>query len=368
MVDDCRELDGLRAEVRGFLAEAVFTPRCDNWMRGVDRDFSRAVAERGWIGMSWPREHGGGGRTNVARLVVTEELLRAGAPVAGHWTADRQIGPSVLRHGTPELRAELLPAIRRGDTVFCLGLSESEAGSDLAAVRTRASRVAGGWEIDGAKIWTTSAHHATHAYVLARTDAGSARHAGLTEFLVDMDTPGITVRPILDLVGEHHFNELLLESVFVPEARVLGVVGEGWAQVTEQLAFERGGVERYLSTYPVLRALTRAARRTPDRAATERVGALAARLVALRRLALDLARAIDGGHATTRLAAELKLLGTDFERDVVEDARYVFDVCGTEDGDGELLLDGLAAVPGGAIRGGASEVMRTVIARAELGR
>ncbi|MCW2901049.1 MAG: putative acyl-CoA dehydrogenase [Streptosporangiaceae bacterium] len=361
-------LDALRRDVREFVAAASFAPRCDSWMRGFDPVFSRAVAERGWIGMTWPGEYGGGERSNLARLVVTEELLRAGAPVAAHWTADRQIGPAILRYGSDELRTGFLPAICRGEVVFCLGMSETEAGSDLAAVRSRAVRVGGGWQITGAKVWTTSAHRATHAYVLARTGASESRHDGLTEFLLDMATPGVTVRPILDLVGEHHFNEVLLDEVFVPDGRVLGTVGAGWKQVTEQLAFERGGVERFLSTYPLLAAAVRCARRRQDRAAVERVGALAARLAALRRLGYGIAVALDAGEASARLAAELKLLGTVFEKDVVEAARYILDVC---DGDPQaraLLADGIVSVPGGSIRGGSSEVMRTVISRAEGGR
>ncbi|EIV91935.1 acyl-CoA dehydrogenase family protein [Frankia sp. QA3] len=360
--------DRLRREVRAFVAAAGIAARNDSWLRGYDPDFTRELGRRGWIGMTWPTEYGGGGRSNTERFVVTEELLRAGAPVTAHWTADRQIGPTILRVGTEDQRAEILPKICRGEVVVGLGLSETEAGSDLAAVRTRATPIDGGWSITGAKVWTTSAHHATHLYILARTGEGASKHEGLTEFLVDADTPGITVRPILDLVGEHHFNEVILDDVHVPDDRVLGTVGAGWKQVTEQLAFERGGVERYLSTYPVLAAMIRTVARHPDRAATERLGELAARLTALRQLGLQLADALDQGEAPVRLAAGLKLAGTRFEKDVVETARYVFDVC---EGDAEahrLLVDGLAVVPGASIRGGSSEVLYTVISRAELPR
>jgi len=360
-------LPALRREVRAFLSSADFTPRCDSWMRGFDRAFTTSVAAQGWIGMTWPREYGGGGRSNLARLAVTEELLRAGAPVAAHWTADRQIGPVILRHGTEHLRQEFLPAICRGEVVVCLGLSETEAGSDLAAVRTRAVPVPGGWSITGAKIWTTTAHLATHAYVLARTGPAEPRHEGLTEFLVDIDTPGITVRPILDLVGEHHFNEVFLDEVFVPAERVLGTVGAGWTQVTDQLAYERGGPERYLSTYPLLAALVAAVRDRPDRAATERLGVLAGRLAGLRALSAALAGAIDAGRAPTREAAALKILGTQFEKDVVEAGRYVLDATGAleDPAIGGLLADAVAAVPAGSIRGGATDVLRTVLGRAE---
>ncbi|MCW2829720.1 MAG: acyl-CoA dehydrogenase protein [Aeromicrobium sp.] len=365
MVDSTEDLEALRHDVQGLLASTDFVPRCDSWMRGVDRGLTRAIGERGWIGMSWAAEHGGGGRSNLARLVVSEELLRAGAPVAAHWTADRQTGPSVIAHGSPALRDELLPAIRRGEITIGLGISETEAGSDLAAVRTKAVKVDGGWSITGSKIWTTSAHLATHLYVLARTGEGSTRHEGLSEFLIDADTPGVTIRPIHDLIGEHHFNEMVFDGAFAPDDRVLGTIGNGWAQITEQLAFERGGIDRYLSTYPLLAAAVRAARRSPDRAATEQLGALAARLVTLRRLGIEVAAGLDAGRPSPVLAAELKLLGTLFEKDVVETARYVLDVCGSDAADLELLADGITSVPGGSIRGGSTEIMRTVISRQE---
>ncbi|WP_297659540.1 acyl-CoA dehydrogenase family protein [Pseudonocardia sp.] len=363
---DADHLSDLRRQVREVVAAAGIAPRTDSWMRGFDASFTERVAERGWIGMSWPAEYGGGGRSNLERMVVTEELLRAGAPVTAHWTADRQIGPAILRVGSDELKAEFLPGIRRGEIVVGLGMSETEAGSDLAAVRTRAVPDGDGWRVTGAKVWTTSAHHATHIYVLARTSDEDARHEGLTEFLVDSDAPGIEIRPILDMVGEHHFNEVVFADVPVPAGRALGTVGQGWKQVTEQLAFERGGAERYLSTYPLLAAMVRSAARVRDRAVTERVGSLAAQLVGLRQLSVQVATALDAGEVPGRLASALKLRGTTFEKEVVETARYVLDVCGADAEASRLLVDGLAAVPGASIRGGASEVMRTVIGRSEV--
>src|SRR5438067_12256745 len=234
-----RDVESLRQQVRDLTgrwrAEGRYTPGSDSWVRGFDLEFSRELAELGLIGLSWPAEYGGAGLSNVARLAVTEELLRAGAPVAAHWMGDRQIGPSVIRHGSARLRQEILPGIISADFVFCLGMSEPDAGSDLASVRTLATRTEGGWRVDGRKIWTSGAHRATHAYLLARTERGEKKHHGLTEFIVDMDTRGITVSPIVDLTGEHHFNEVSFEDVFVPDHRVLGEVGNGWRQVVGQL-------------------------------------------------------------------------------------------------------------------------------------
>lgn len=358
----------VRALVAGWLADGRFTPRPDAWLRGYDRDFTRALAERGWIGMTWPTTFGGGGRSNLARLVVTEELLRAGAPVAAHWIADRQIGPAIMRSGTRALQEELLPRIAAGEATFCLCMSETEAGSDLAAVRTRATKVEGGWRLDGAKIWTSQAHRSEYAYVLARTSAGGRKHEGLTELIADMASDGVTVRPIHDLQGEHHFNEVLFDGTFVPDRWVLGEVGDGWRQVTEQLAFERGGPERVLSTYPLLEALVRAVAAQGDRSDLVMVGGLSARAMALRQMVWEIALALDRGEAPIREAAMLKHLGTAFEQEVAEQARHVLGVVPRPPGPwpGGLLGDALLASPGFTIRGGTSEVLLGIIARAEV--
>jgi alkylation response protein AidB-like acyl-CoA dehydrogenase len=355
------ELDELRQTVRELVARWDFRPRCDAWMRGHDPAFSRELARLGLIGITWPKPFGGG-RSNLARLVVTEELLRVGAPVGAHWIADRQIGPAILRNGSPELRHEILPGIAAGEIMFCLGMSETEAGSDLASVRTRAMRDGDGWRITGRKIWTTGAHLASHAYVLARTGEGDTKHEGLTEFVVEMNAPGVTVRPIEDLGGEHHFNEVVFDDVLVPPGRVIGTEGAGWQQVTEQLSFERGGMERVLSSYPLLAALT-AHRLDSDGHAA--VGALAARLMTLRELACRVAEAMDAGRAPSGEAAALKYLGTTFERDVVDVARRVTEVVPALGGDGlaGLLAQAQLAAPGFSIRGGTDEMLLTVVSR-----
>jgi acyl-CoA dehydrogenase len=367
-------LSALRGEVRTLIREwrdaGRFTPRADAWLRGYDRAFTLALAERGWIGLTWPSALGGGGRSNLARLVVTEELLRAGAPVAAHWIADRQIGPAILRSGTRELQEEMLPRIAAGEATFCLCMSETEAGSDLAAVRTKATRADGGWLLDGAKIWTSQAHRSEYAYVLVRTSADGEKHEGLTELIADMSAEGVTVRPIVDLQGEHHFNEVLFSDVFVPDRWVIGEVGGGWRQVTEQLAFERGGPERVLSTYPLFEALLDALRSGGDRADLVVVGDLAARAMALRQMVWDVALAMDRGEAPIREAAMLKQLGTAFEQDVAEQARHVLGVVPRPPGPepADLLGDALLASPGFTIRGGTSEVLLGIIARSELAR
>ena len=364
------ELRELRGAVQGFLdgerAAGVFEPRCDSWMRSFDRAFSQRLGANGWLGITWPTEYGGGGRSHRARLIVTEELLRAGAPVAAHWIAERQIGPAIVRYGSDALRQELLAPIAAGDLTFCLGMSEPEAGSDLAAVRTLAVRDGADYRITGAKIWTTNAHHAEYAYVLACTDREAEKDARLTEFVVDMHAPGVEVRPIYDLAGEHHFNEVMFDDVPVPAGRVIGEVGRGWAQVTAQLAFERGGPERFLSAYPLLDALVRhVADGDGADGATERVGELIARLRGLRALNWRIAELMDAGVAPVAPAAMLKILGTRFEQDIVEFGRWLLEPepDPTAADLAAMVGDVQLAMPGISLRGGATEILAGIVAR-----
>ncbi|WP_217574400.1 acyl-CoA dehydrogenase family protein [Streptomyces sp. GbtcB7] len=357
----------LRAEVGALTANwraaGRYAPRSDAWLRSFDLGFSRELAARGLIGMTWPKEFGGGERSNVERLAVTEELLRAGAPVAAHWIGDRQIGPAILRHGSRELREEILPRIASVDAVFCLGMSEPEAGSDLAAVRTAATAVDGGWRLTGHKIWTSHAHHATHAYVLARTERAERKHQGLSEFVVDMNVEGVSVTPIVDLAGEHHFNEVRFDEVFIPAHRLIGRLGNGWRQVVEQLSFERGGAERVLSSYPVLAQLISYVTEHAGSELHTLVGSLVARLAVLRRLCREVAQALDDGQAPVRQAAVLKYLGNAFERDVIEALRHT--ELGREPSSESAFGQALLASPGFGLRGGSAEVLLSIIAKQE---
>lgn len=355
--------DTVRTLVASWAARGLYTPMSDSWVRSFDLDFSKELAAHGLIGMTWPVQYGGGGATNVARLAATEELLRAGAPVAAHWIADRQIGPSILRHGSDRLKEELLPGITTADYLFCLGMSEPEAGSDLAAVRTSATRVDGGWLVNGRKIWTSGAHRATHAYVLARSAKAERKHEGLSEFIVDMDAEGVDVTPIVDMTGEHHFNEVVFANVFVPEHRLIGVEGKGWKQVLEQLSFERGGAERVLSTYPLLSTLIDHCGRSGDRADLVELGTMYARLATLRRMCADVAAKLDDGLAPVQEAATLKLLGNELERDVIEAARKI--LRGRDRTRDSRFGQALLSSPGFSIRGGAADVLLSIIAKQE---
>lgn len=374
MNERIEELTALREEVRALVKRWKnadrFEPRPDAWGRGYDRDFSREMGKAGFIGITWPDRFGGAARTNLHRLAITEELLRSGAPVAAHWIADRQIGPAILRYGTPQLQAEFLPRIAAGELTFCLGMSETEAGSDLAAVRTTATPTDDGWVISGSKVWTTQAHRSEYAYVLARTDGSGDKHEGLTEFIVDMNAEGVETRPIIDLQGEHHFNEVHFADVHIPAHYIIGEAGNGWKQVTDQLAFERGGAERILSTYIVLERLLSALNCSDDTAALEGLAGLVAEVTALRRMVWEIAIVMDRGQAPVVEAAMLKFLGTRYEETLAKTARYIMEEA-PRPPSAELsgmIGDALMAAPGGLIRGGSAGVMLGIIARAEVKR
>ncbi|MFD5184356.1 acyl-CoA dehydrogenase family protein [Streptomyces sp. NPDC058372] len=361
----------LREEVRAFLAEeraaGTFVPRCDAWMTAADRDFSKRLGARGWLGMTLPSRYGGHDRSPLDRFVVTEELLAAGAPVAAHWIADRQMAPSILRHGSEEQRQRYLPEIAGGACYFAIGMSEPEAGSDLASVRTRAREVPGGWEITGTKLWTTGAHYAHAMVVLARTDGSPAdRHSGLSQFVVDLPAPGVEIRPIVTADGEHHFNEVVFDAAVVPEDSLLGVRGAGWSQVTAELAYERSGPERLMSTVPLLREWAdHLAERGIGAVEARELGRLTARAWSLRQLSLSVAAALAEGRSTETAAALVKDLGSRFEGDVVETVRRL---TGTEPVRGAtglagMLAEGILHSPAFTLRGGASEILRSVVAR-----
>ncbi|MCE3550073.1 acyl-CoA dehydrogenase family protein [Pseudonocardia sp. RS11V-5] len=364
----------LRSEVRAFLAEeraaGAWRPRADTWLSGWDERFTKELARRGWLGMTIPTEYGGHGRGALDRYVVTEELLAAGAPVAAHWVADRQIGPSLMRFGTEEQRQRFLPGIAAGEVYFGIGMSEPDSGSDLASVRSKADRVDGGWELTGTKVWTSGAHHAHAFFALVRTSPkdDTNRHAGLSQLIVDLKAPGVTIRPIPLLTGAHHFNEVVFDKVFIPDSMVLGEIGQGWHQVTSELAFERSGPERYLSTFPLLVALLgEVSAQELDAGRRRDLGGLVSRYWTLRRMSLAIAGALEAGKAPELAAAVVKDLGTRFENEVIDAARLLVsippDPAGEQGGFARLLADAVLHAPGFTLRGGTNEILRGIVAR-----
>ena len=413
LVTEDEQTRALRLEVRSFLhqeaAAGTFTPWVDTWLTRWDNDFTKKLAARGWLGMTIPTEYGGHGRTFLERFAVTEELLAMGAPVAAQWVADRQIAPSLLRFGTEEQKQAFLPRIASGDLCFGIGMSEPESGSDLASVQTKGRRVDGGWRITGRKTWTSGGHVADGFFALVRTEPldTAHRHAGLSQFIVDLRADGVSIDPIVSMNGGHHFNEVTLDDVFIPDDRVLGQPGEGWHQVSSELAFERSGPERFLSTFALLEeafdhlraARTQAPLETAPAAggpagggspttAAARVGSLSstattasaapsaipatggalgrhvARVAALHHMSLSVASSLQSGENADTAAALVKVLGTTEEGDIAETVdRLVGDVAAQNPRLQDLVDAAIAQRPGFTLRGGTNEVLRGVVAR-----
>lgn len=363
-------VDTLRGEVRAFLSARLAgwsaLRRAHSW-DGFDPEFSRAVGARGWIGMTWPKRYGGGERSALERYAVLEEMLVAGAPVSAHWIAERQSGPLLLRFGSERQRQEILPRIARGELCFCIGMSEPDAGSDVAAIRTRAQRDAGGWRVNGTKLWTTNAHRAHYMIGLFRTSGSPAdRHAGLSQFLVPLDRPGITVRPIPDLTGVAYFNEVMFEDVPLAEEDLIGREGEGWSQVMAELALERSGPERFLSSIQALIELIRAVTVDASDECAAVIGRLVAELATLRQMSFAIAGMLEAGRDPALEAAMVKDLGTTFEQSVPETVQALLGLDLDPEGGSDLnqvMAYLVRMAPAFSLRGGTREILRGVIAR-----
>jgi alkylation response protein AidB-like acyl-CoA dehydrogenase len=366
------EDEGLRAEVRNFLRESMLAIpahiRAQSW-NGYDPSFSKELGRRGWLGLTLPTKYGGAGRSQFARYVVAEELLSFGAPVGSHWIADRQSAPLLLKYGTEEQKLFYIPRICRGEAFFCIGMSEPNSGSDLASVRTRAVRNDQGWLLNGQKIWTTNAQNSHYMIALVRTSGEpDDRQKGLSQIIVDLSLPGVQVRPITDMYGHSHFCEVFFDSVQLGSDALVGEEGRGWEQVTSELAFERSGPERILSSIVLFDEWLAYARseegRNPHSARL--AGRVLARLAPLRAMSVALTGRLAKGESPAIEAALVKDLGTTVEQlipAVIADDLY------SRVGQSiplELLktLDYLTQVaPSFSLRGGTREILRGMVAR-----
>jgi acyl-CoA dehydrogenase len=363
----------VRDEVRAFLAAEIaagtFAP--EGRRGGFSREFSRKVGARGWIGMTWPKQYGGHERSQLERYVVIEEMLAAGAPTRAHSTADRQSGPVLLRYGQEEVKRQILPRIARGELCFCIGLSEPNSGSDVFAASTRASKTEGGWLVNGRKIWTSNAHQSDYMIALLRTSPPTKenRRHGLTQFLIDMKTPEITIRPIINLTGAHDFNEVVFDDAFVPDSHLIGTVDMAWKQATDELAFERSGPDRWIETFPCLVELVRIAGATPGERMAEGIGREVARLATLRQMSLSVAGMLQAGKTPAAEAAIVKDLGTNFEQALPDHVRLLAPPASDAEPDAnddrfaEALAHATLIAPKLTIQGGTREVLRGIIAR-----
>jgi alkylation response protein AidB-like acyl-CoA dehydrogenase len=364
------EDEAVRPRIREFIARHVSGLSTDGRARswqGFNADFSRALGAAGFLGLTLPTEYGGGGLGPFARFVVVEELLSAGAPVAAHWIADRQSAPLILNFGTEAQRQKYIPAICRGEALFCIGMSEPSSGSDLASVRTRADRTAKGWLVNGQKIWTTNAVHSDYMIALLRT-SGSAddRQAGLSQMIIDLKSPGVTVRPIIDLTGDAHFAEVFFDDVALAEDALIGNEGEGWSQVVAELAFERSGPERIYSSIVLLDAWIKHLQSVGRNDAAPLVGRFMAELATLRAMSIACTARLALGESPVVEASIVKDRGTGFEQELPVAIGDDLAAHPDETVSDELyrtLLYVTHIAPSFSLRGGTREILRGIIAR-----
>ena len=361
----------LRTEVRAFCeAERQagrFKPAVGSMVE-ADPSFSEKLGARGWLGITWPKQYGGQERTSLERYVIVEELLAAGAPCLAHWIAERQSGPQILRHGSERAKATILPEIAAGRCYFAIGMSEPDTGSDLASVRTRAHKADGGWRITGRKVWTSYAHRSHYAIALVRTSGSpEQRHVGLSQFIVDLKSPGVSIRPIYNLYGGHDFNEVTFDDVPVADDMIMGGEGRGWEMVTGELAFERSGPDRFMSTYPLLAKTFDAVGPDPTPQQAIELGRLVANLATLRRMSSSIAGMLQAGLNPATEAALVKDLGTAFEQEIPEVARRILPTetrdALPDDAYAALLRESQMQCVSYSIRGGTREILRGMIAR-----
>lgn len=364
--------DALREEVRAFLAQTLpdvpAAIRAKNWSGG-DPKFSLKLGARGWIGMRWSKQYGGHERSALERYVVLEELLAAGAPVGAHWVADRQSGPLLLRFGTEQQKRDILPRIARGELRFCIGMSEPDSGSDLASIRSRATETADGWSLNGTKIWTSGAYHADYMIALLRTDVNPEnRHAGVSQFLIDLNAArgkGLEIRPIRNQLGDSDFNEVHFEDLRLPREALLGERGGGWAQVSAELALERSGPERFLSSIQLLAEMIDLADPNDARHA-DVIGRALSDISTLRQMSLGVAGMLSRGENPALLAAIVKDQGALFEQRLPQEAHELFGANlfarpGTPFAGTMAYL--VQAAPSFSLRGGTREILRGIIAK-----
>jgi alkylation response protein AidB-like acyl-CoA dehydrogenase len=365
------ETNEFRAEVKIFLERSLDPAppdiRTRSWM-GFDAAFSKKLAARGWVGATLPAQYGGANLDAFSRFVLVEELLATGAPVSAHWIADRQSGPLILKFGTEAQRRFYLPRICAAEAFFCIGMSEPNTGSDLASVGTRATRCEGGWRLNGRKIWTTNAHRCHYMIALVRSSGEPKdRQNGLSQFILDLSLPGVSVRPISDLAGDAHFSAVFFDDVLLTDDALVGTEGSGWAQVNAELAFERSGPERVLSSIVLLEYWITCLRRGTQAAThTATIGRFATHLAALRNMSITVTAKLARGESPVVEAALIKDIGTEFEQTIpaVIEAAIAMNPDDSVDPDLYRAVAYVSQIaPIYSLRGGTREILRGMIAR-----
>jgi hypothetical protein len=379
------EQNNFRREVREFLegeiARGLFKPGCDGWIHGFSPEFTRKLAQKSWIGLSWPKEYGGQGRSNVDRFILTEEILRFGAPAALHWFADRQIGRAVMHFGTPEQKKEMLPKILHGDAWVGLGLSEPEAGSDLGSVQTRAAEEGNSYIINGQKMWTSCARYMNYMYLVARTDPTAPKHRGISEFIIPIPLPGINIVPTIDITGTEAWGEVFFDNVKIPKTSLIGEKNRGFYQIVNQLDYERSGMERLMGNYPLFDAIVKFSKETmrsgkpvcQDPLIRDKLARLQVEFEVGRLLTYRVAFVIDQGKVPNMEAAMAKVYCTAFEQHLADLSTKIVGMYGQLAEDSRWApISGMASHSflgsmGYSLQAGTSEILRNVIATRGLG-
>ena len=386
------EDQAFRAEVRGWIAENLSEELREAARRAgsvfVDKQYGlewqRRLAARGWAAPAWPKEFGGTGWNETQRHIFAEECRRAGAPSVAPMGM-RMVAPCIMAFGTPQQQAHYLPRLLSGEDYWCQGYSEPQAGSDLAALQLRADPDGDHYVLNGSKIWTTHAHFANKMFCLVRTSRDAARQAGITFLLLDMDTPGITVRPIHSIAGDHDFNQVFFEDARVPMSGRLGEEGQGWTVAKYLLEFER--TSAYASgLFAALDEVRRAAQQAgllSEPALRRRLALLQAQVTAIEAVEATVLSAMASRGSPGPASSMLKLQGTEAEQAIQELAVEVAGPYAAADqhearqmhSNAAPLSDlfGMMAVPrylngrAATIYGGSNEVQRNIIAKAVLG-
>jgi len=374
------EQNKFRQEVRNFLEEEIkkgyWEPACDAWIQGFDPEFTKRVARRGWIGLTWPKEYGGQGLSYIDRLILTEEMLRYGAPAACHWFADRQIGGSIVTYGTDEQKRELLPEIISGEAYIGLGMSETEAGCDLASLQTRATEDGDDYIINGQKTWTSGGSFVNYFYLLARTDPEAPKHRGISEFIIPADLPGINRIPMVDITGTEAWNDVFFDGVRVPKKCLIGEKNRGFLQALQQLDYERSGMERLMGNYPLFDAIvqfTKENKLSQEPVIRNKLAQLRIEFEVGRLLIYRVALVMDEGRAPNREAAMSKAYSTAFEQRLAKAAMEILGPYGQLVSDSKLApIRGLAvhsylASKGYSLQAGTSEILKNILATRGLG-
>lgn len=357
-----KNLEKLAAEAGAWVAEATsdLFQTDDGWLVGYSDEFTLRLAERGWIGMTWPLSAGGDGRPEIERFVVTEQLLLGRAPMAGSFFPDRQIGPVLLAYGSEEQQKRFLPAMRRGVSKWCIGMSEPDAGSNVAGIATTAVKDGDRYIVNGQKIWTSGAKTSDFCYLICRTDLESPPHKGMSEFIVDMNSPGIEIRPIKDASGDSHFNEVYFNEVAVPVENLVGELNNSFGQTMRQLEHERGGIDRLASNQRLyLDTLDYAD--TTDPLVRQQI----ARIESGYRIGRDMVlRNVLRQTPFAQYSAVTKTWCTEFEQQVSE---FVGNVAGAETMLWNRVSRNVVYSPAYTIMGGTTQILRNIIGERILG-